>query len=119
MFVPSGSAWMTSTVAPRPRSTSGATALAAPLAQSTTSRIPVRAVLPTDPATDAAQAVTWQGTSTIEPTSAPASGLAPTRSEERSVGKESVSTCRKRWWRDHEKKNKTKKTTHDDDVPTK
>src|SRR3546814_14682320 len=33
-----------------------------------------------------------------------ASIVAKLRSEERRVGKECVSTCRSRWWRNHEKK---------------
>src|SRR3546814_16366775 len=32
------------------------------------------------------------------------------RSEERSVGKECVSTCRSRWWADHYKKNNRRNT---------
>src|SRR3546814_11024857 len=34
---------------------------------------------------------------------------APFRSEERRVGKECVSTCRSRWWPDHQKKKKQQK----------
>src|SRR3546814_9758467 len=49
----------------------------------------------------------WSSAVAIAP-SMPAWSKRRKRSEERSVGKECVSTCRSWWWPDHSKKNKQK-----------
>src|SRR3546814_19570177 len=60
----------------------------------------LRSAIPARPTSTTPACTSW----TAAAPSAPVSAWSGTRSEERCVGKECVSTCRSRWWQYHLKK---------------